>query len=380
MILGIDASNIHSWGGITHLSELLRAADPGRHGFEQVILWAGEPTHRRLEDRDWLRKQRDPLLERGRLSRFYWQKFRLAAQARAARCDVLFVPSGTDAVAYRPMVTMSQNLLPFDWPELRRFGLSVHSLKYTLLRFAQTRTFRRADDVVFLTRFAREAVLKVTGPLRGEQPVIPHGMDGKFFHPPRPQRHPDEFTAAAPCRVLYVSIVDLYKHQWHVVEGIAKLRSQGLEVVLELVGPPKKGTSRLLRTMEALDPKHEFVRYLGAVPYDRIQEKYLAADIYVLASSCETFGQVLTEAMASGLPIACSNRSALPEILGDSGAYFDPEKPVEIAAAVGRLMASAELRERLAQGAYEKAQRFSWSRCAEDTFALLARVGKGRTP
>jgi len=64
MFLGIDASSISSGGGLTHLVELLRTATPQTYGFDAVIVWASSATLNRLEDRGWLRKERDSLLER----------------------------------------------------------------------------------------------------------------------------------------------------------------------------------------------------------------------------------------------------------------------------------------------------------------------------
>ena len=92
----------------------------------------------------------------------------------------------------------------------------------------------------------------------------------------------------------------------------------------------------------------------------------------MFASSCETFGQIVTEAMACGLPIACSNRAAMPELLGDAGVYFDPENPHDIACALLELINSPLRREQAARAAFEQARHYSWETCADDTFAFLA--------
>ncbi|EMN94794.1 hypothetical protein LEP1GSC110_4505 [Leptospira interrogans serovar Medanensis str. UT053] len=57
MILGIDASNIYSGGGVAHLAELLRAANPPHFGFERVIVWGGEKILDKLENRNWLKEK-----------------------------------------------------------------------------------------------------------------------------------------------------------------------------------------------------------------------------------------------------------------------------------------------------------------------------------
>ena len=75
--------------------------------------------------------------------------------------------------------------------------------------------------------------------------------------------------------------------------------------------------------------------------------------------------------MGSGLPTACSNRGPMPEMLGDSGVYFDPEQPQSIVEALLTLVKSAPLRTELAQSSYSLAQKYSWQYCADETFAFL---------
>src|SRR5713226_6986202 len=86
MRLGVDASNIRAGGGVTHLVELLRSADPPAHGFSQVIVWSGQATLDRIEDRPWLVKSSQPMLGRSLPYRAFWQRFSLSRLARMMEC------------------------------------------------------------------------------------------------------------------------------------------------------------------------------------------------------------------------------------------------------------------------------------------------------
>jgi len=377
MRLGIDASNLRAGGGITHLVELLRVADPLRLGFSQVIVWGGQPLLNRIEDRPWLVKSCQPLLDRSLPYRTFWQRFRLSRLARMAGCDVLFVPGGSYAGNFHPMVTMSRNMLPFEWRELLRYGCSWTGFRLMILRWTQSRTFRRADGLVFLTQYAREEVMRVVKAAAGRTALIPHGIDNRFANPPREQLPISQFSLERPFCILYVSIIDEYKHQWHVAEAIAQLRASDLPVVLDLVGaayPP--ALKRLKVVLERLDPAGTFVRYLGPIPHDDLPGRYSEADACLYASSCENMPNILMEGMASGLPIACSNRGPMPEVLRDGGVFFDPEDPEDIARALRELIDSPELRARLAQASFERAQSYSWQGCARETFKFLAEVSR----
>ncbi len=378
MILGIDASNIRGGGGVTHLAELFRAADPVAHGFSQVIVWSGQETLNRIEDRPWLVKSHQPLLDKSFPYRIFWQRFRLSKLARMGGCGLLFVPGGSYAGDFGPVVAMSQNLLPFEWRELRWYGWSWMTLRILILRRLQSRTFRQADGVIFLTRYARDVVMRAIKLTAGKTTTVPHGIDDRFIRPPREQLEIARYSVDRPFRVLYVSIIDMYKHQWQVAEAVAQLRKTGMPVALDLVGPAyTPAMQRLNDTLQRIDPEARFIRYQNAVPHEELHRLYAVADIIVFASSCENMPIILLEGMASGLPIACSNRGPMPEVLADAGVYFDPEQPDEIAAAIRTLIVSPKLRLEKAKAAFERAQAFLWDRCAYETFEFLAAVARG---
>ena len=85
---------------------------------------------------------------------------------------------------------------------------------------------------------------------------------------------------------------------------------------------------------------------------------------------------ILLEKMAAGLPIACSIRGPMPEILGDAGVYFDPENTEEIKEAVRELISRPDLRTKKAEGGFSRAKKFTWKRCADQTFAFLSTVAR----
>jgi glycosyltransferase involved in cell wall biosynthesis len=376
MILGIDAFNLRAGGGLTHLIEVLRAVEPSVHGFDQVVVWGGAMTLEKIDDRDWLRKVHDPYLDRGLFYRVFWQRFRLRKLALQAGCSVLFVPGGSDASGFKPIVTMSRNMLPFVWREMMRYGLSLYTLKFLLLRWTQSRSFRRADGVIFLTKYAHDTVIPVIGTSCGKNAIIPHGINSRFLTPPRRQRLHTEFSGVSPCRVLYVSIIDVYKHQWQVAMAVAQLRIAGVPVVLELIGPPAGGKRYLEETLRCVDREGVFITYRGAVPYEKLDTFYNNADIGVFASSCENMPNILLECMAAGLPMACSNMGPMPEVLGDAGIYFDPENADDIASALCELIDSRKLREQLAQAEFNCSQQYTWEKCADLTFDFLSKISQ----
>jgi glycosyltransferase involved in cell wall biosynthesis len=380
VILGVDASNIRAGGGLTHLVEMLKAAEPAVHGFSRVIVWGGNSTLKKLGERDWLVKSHLPCLDRSLPIRACWQRLGLSALARASHCDLLFVPGGTYVGDFHPIVTMSRNLLPFEWRELKRFGWSLQTLKLLALRASQARTFRRADGLIFLTLYAGKVVMRAVKVTGARTTIIPHGIDASFLHTPREQWPRTWYSSQRPIRILYASIVDLHKHQWHVAEAVSQLRRSGMPVVLDFLGPAyPPALKRLRAALHRLDPAGEFIRYAGPQSHASLPAWYAQGDVCLFASSCENMPNILLEGMASGLPIACSALGPMPEVLGPCGIYFDPENAADIARALRELIDSPALRIRLAHASFERVQSYSWRRCAADTFGFLAAVAaRGR--
>lgn len=377
MILGIDASNIRGGGGVTHLSELLGAAEPLEFGFNRVVLWASPQTLAAIADRSWLTKLTHPWLRGSLLWRIVWQHFKLRSEIRRANCTITFVPGGSYFSGLGPVVTMSQNLLPFDWREIQRFGLSAFFFKMLALRWVQSKAFRDADGVIFLTEFAKADVIEQIHRRPKRSMVIPHGVDQRFRLAPRTQKSVDECSSQEPFSLLYVSHIWPYKHPWTVAKAVAILRSEGMPVRLDIVGGGYPPSMRVLeKTIRQLDPAGEFLSYSTDTPHEQVAAYYHQADLFVFASSCETFGQVLTEAMSAGLPIACSDRAAMPEVLGDAGLYFDPENLQSLVTVLREVIDSPQLRADMAVRAYKRAMEYSWKRCADDTLAFIAQVAR----
>lgn len=379
MKVGIDASNLRQGGGRTHLVELLEHGEPYLGPVEQVIVWGSADTLSKLPRRAWIDPRHERMLDGSLLRRIVWQETHLVRRAREV--DLLFAPGGVTTPLVRPRVVMSRNLLPFDRVERARYGWSPMRLRLEALRLGQARNFASADGVIFLNEFARTHVTASLPHPPRKVAVIPHGVADRFRHAPRPARPRADITPAAPLRLLYVSSLAPYKHQCTVIEAVRLLHEQ-LPLELTLIGGSDGSDygDAVKRAIAEAQSAGVRISYPGQVGFGELDRAYASAELFVFASSCENMPNILLEAMSSGLPIACARRGPMPEMLGDAGVYFDPERAVEIAAAISRLADDAVLRFRSAERSVERSQGFSWRRCARETFDFLAEVANGRNP
>lgn len=116
------------------------------------------------------------------------------------------------------------------------------------------------------------------------------------------------------------------------------------------------------------------VRFVGFVDDDDLPALYSAASLFVFPSLYEGFGLPLLEAMASGTAVISSNASSLPEVAGDAAVQISPQDEEAWTEAMLRLIRNHRLREQLVTAGRRQAQRFRWSRAAQQLLDVYERV------
>ena len=368
MKLAIDASRNRSGGAIRHLVEILKNIDPEASHITEVHLWSYKTLLDKIDDKDWLIKHRPNALEKGVVFQLFWQRYILPREFKANNCDIILNTDAGTIARIVPSVTMSRDMLSYEAGELERYPLGKARLRLILLKYWQNSSLRNATGAVFLTQYASDIIQRSSGRLNNFR-IINHGVSEAFRRKPRNKVGQNTFE------IVYVSNVDLYKHQWNVVKACLLLRQAGFELKLHLVGSIEgPGKQMLLDTVTECDPNSEFVIISNHVNAEFLPQILSNADMFVFASSCENMPNSLVEGMASGLPIACSERGPMPEVLGDAGTYFDPENILSIVDALRHLITSEDVRNDLSKKAYKRALNFSWEKCASETIAYLREV------
>ncbi|MBU0646975.1 glycosyltransferase family 4 protein [Patescibacteria group bacterium] len=106
------------------------------------------------------------------------------------------------------------------------------------------------------------------------------------------------------------------------------------------------------------------------VPDNKLNILYNQALFYIFPSFYEGFGLPPLEAMANGCPVISSNRTSLPEILGQASNYFNPEDQSDMLCQIERLINDSDLRKRLVKLGYEQIKKYSWKDCAKKTLEV----------
>jgi glycosyltransferase involved in cell wall biosynthesis len=369
LVVGVDASRNRSGGAKAHLIGILSGADPREYGIAEVHVWAYGSLLDALPESQWLIKHSPDELKGSLLRQLWWQFRRLPEEVRDAGCAILLNTDAGTVCRFRPSVVISQDMLSYEPGEIERYGVSRMRARLIALKYVQAWSMRHAEGVIFLSQHAARVIQKTTGRLR-RVAVIPHGVGNAFREVVR--RPWKTMERNSTVRGVYVSAADLYKHQWNVVRAIGDLRKRGYDIMLSLVGGGEGPAQvRLEAEIRITDPRGEFVEQHAFVAQSALPEIFSRSDLFIFASSCENMPNTLVEGMASGLPIACSDRGPMPEVLGSGGVYFDPEDPASISAAIERLLRDDALRESVTVRATTLSNSYSWERCASETWAFL---------
>lgn len=368
LTIGVDASRNRSGGARAHLIGIISSLDPVALGIREVHLWSFSEMLEAIPDFSWLIKHKAPNPKFGLLSELLWQKYSLSKELEKAGCDILFSSIASTLCRFKPMVVLSQDLLSYEPGIMNLFGYSVSRLRLILILFMQNKAFRLADGVIFLTEYAAKVIQKSCGPI-DNYVSVPHGVNEIFN---RTEKTKPSYNETGKIKCLYVSPVMEYKHQLEVVKAITLLKERGYDVSVSLVGGGSgKYNETLDKYLDINEASKSVVEKVDFLPLDKLPEIFSESDIYIFASSCEAFGIALLEGMRFGLPIACSNRSCLPELLEDGGVYFDPENPESIAGAVEEIIKDEDLRQNISTKAAELSKKYSWARCSKETWEFI---------
>jgi glycosyltransferase involved in cell wall biosynthesis len=352
---------------------LARQAEPS-----ELVVYTNDPDavseiHTRIIIRRIPGRKHRPL-------RLWWQHFRLPQKAEADGLDVLHCPAYVMPLrpCRVPCVITVHDIHAISHPEWCSLGNRLH------YGMTLPRSLRRAARVIAVSENTREAILRRFGPIRDDIRVIPPGVDDIFTDTVDPAAEPDSRRMhRLPDRyVLHAGNLEPRKNIPAAIEAVRLIRRRGMDHVLVLAGQTIRAPATLIRLVS--DARREgVVQTLGYVPRSDLPALYRMAAAVLCVAHHEGFGFPALEAMACGAPVVSSMTGAMRDTLGDAAMAADPDSAQSIADAVGAVVSSAVLRDRLRQEGLRRAADFRWERFAAElrqTYMMACRKPGDRGP
>lgn len=300
--------------------------------------------------------------------------FRLATLGRMARREgvqCLHVQYVAPLGYARPLVVTVHDLgflhVPEAFPPFLRMALRV----------LVPRSVARADRVITPSDFCGRDIAARYGIDPGKIAVIPLGVAPRFHpRPPAETASALERYGLRPGFLLSLGRLNRRKNLERLLLAYGRLRAAGVsEVPLVIVGKPDYGASDVLRRAKVATDGSS-VRFMGVLPETDLPYFFGGAACLVYPSLFEGFGLPVLEAMACGTPVVSSDRTALPELVGEAGLLVDPWSIDGLAAAMARLLDDPALAGDLGEKGLERSRRYTWADTARRTLDVYREVGR----
>jgi len=309
-----------------------------------------------------------PVNARNRVAWVMGEQTLLPALAARARVDLVHSMASTAPLwgPFRRVVTV-HDLIYARFPD-------AHSgLRDKGMRLLVPAAARRAHRVIADSSSTRADLISLLG-LAGERiDVVPLGVGSPPEAMPVPPEQTRERYGLGQRQVLLsLSAKRPHKNLGALIGALALIPPER-RPVLVLPGYPTWHEGELRERAEAAGVSGD-VRFPAWISGAEVQALWQVADAFVFPSLYEGFGLPVLEAMARGVPVACSDASSLPEVAGDAALLFDPNDEAAIAAAVQRLLGDAEEAAHLRAAGLRRASEFTWERTARLTLASYARA------
>lgn len=284
-------------------------------------------------------------------------------------------------------VVTIHDLILTNFPTVRATtrGRLIYYVKHIAYRLVILCALRRAERIISVSYFTKNDIInkfhiaadKISVMYEGVA-NLSRGTDSLFVAKLNSQEILNQYHIPEHF-LLYVGNAYPHKNLERLLHVFSRLHAVRPELRLVLVGRSDYFYERIKDVARSLNlwqenNRNSAVIFPGYVPDAQLEILYQSALLYVFPSLYEGFGLPPLEAMVNGCPVLSSDRSSLPEILGEAAAYFNPEDDDDMLEKMKRVLDDEEYRTQLKTKGQEQAKRYHWWDNANELLSLYKRV------
>ena len=301
-----------------------------------------------------------------------WHQFSLPKLCRKQKYDVLFLPAGN-------------RRLPISLPcpsvgTVHDFS-SIHvEGKYDPARMFYIKRVlpflaRRLTRVLTVSESSKKDIVEYAGVPKEYVTVTPLAADNQVYFPRSAADCVKRIGPKYDIRPPYILYISRIEHPGKNHAGLIRAfsilkKTEHIPHQLVLAGSDWDRAEEVHRVAAESAYTGDIV-FTGFAPNSHLPDLYCGAELFVFPSLYEGFGLPVLEAMTCGVPVACSNISSIPEVIGDTGILFDPYDDEAIADAMRRLLTDPDLLNVCRERGLERAKKYTWSATAALTLKVL---------
>jgi glycosyltransferase involved in cell wall biosynthesis len=288
---------------------------------------------------------------------------RVTEARERTRADLLWAPHPEFLPSHLPAVATVHDINPLLPDNRRRAARWIRAVRF---RSHTRKTFESAWRVVTDSQDARDRIAHEFPAYARKLKIVTLFVDPGLQRPGDRERDAGLGSLGLSAGyILFLGSLRRHKNWDGLMRAYAGLpASMRRDHPLVLAGQAHRARRKALHLADRLGIRDRLV-LPGILPEETIPALYAGALLFVFPSFLEGFGLPPLEAMACGVPVIATNRTSIPEILGDAPLYIDPCRPEEITEAMHRLIADASLREKLTRAGLRRAGEFGPERTGE---------------
>jgi glycosyltransferase involved in cell wall biosynthesis len=297
-----------------------------------------------------------------RLSRVFAEQVTIPIRARTLGLDVMFTPA-----FYMPLFTNCYSLVTIHDLIHKAYPSDVSLKTQLIMSLFLDQSIKRADRIITVSDCTRKDISKYLGRTEGID-VIHEGLGNLISNK---QVKPDYMEDTERFALIVGSMMPR-KNILGMLEAYHSLKDRnGLKLVI--VGHKGDAWPNIQKYVMDHNLSSE-VTIGGYISDEELNWLYAHARMLLYCSFYEGFGFPPLEAMRNGVPVVASNRSSIPEIVGDAAWLVEPESITQISMAIARLDSNEQTRNQLIAAGRQRVQLFSWEKTARQTEHILSQI------
>lgn len=365
MRIAINATNISAGGGLNHLLRFFENIENHIDETDVFILWGRAEVLKKVTNKQFIIKKTNRFINSNTLIRSIWVKFCLKSFLKKDKCEVLYNPGGNDLSGFKPLITMSRNMLPFELMQLLKELDLLMFLKMSITRIITEFNFKKASGIIFISNHALTRNKKFDK----KSIVIHHGVDRSFFKRKIASRA-SLYSKKNPLKIVYPSSFYKYKNHNLILDTLSSLPNN-IYIELTLVGDLRTANKGLLKRFENFYRENIKIKLLNELNHSHLNIIYDNADVGLFASKCENLPNILLEMISKGLPIISSNYGSNIEVLGSNGFYFKMNDAKDLENKILIIYRSESVRNQLSENNYVTSQNYDWNETINKTLNFI---------
>lgn len=312
-----------------------------------------------------------PLYRDSAVIRIFLEQTLIPLYVKKLGIDVLFSPGNFAAIVpgCKQVITV-QNVLSFKELRNKFAPRQLSKLKTVYHDLMLPLSVKRAAKIIAVSETVKSCLINHLSTEESKIRVIYEGVEHKLL---------SNAVGSLPLRfkpyVLFVSTLFPYKNADKLINAFSLLKHRGhVPHRLVIIGRDPGNEISRLKTLAGRLGLTEEVAFLGALPFETVSSFYRHAAVLVYPSSVESFGLPVLEAMACGVPVIGSDKTAVPEIIGAAGLTVNPDNITALSETMHTVLTNETLRKKLIHRGYRRAASFSWESAALETLRLFEEV------